>query len=338
MRRNRRAGLAACCAILALLAAAPGLAQTAETFPDRPFPDRPFPDRPIRLIVPYAPGGATDSTARLLAGPLGVALGQSVVVENRTGGSGTIGAGLVVQARPDGHTLLLDPSAHAVNNVLVRNLPFDYERDFAPIARLAVMPLLMVVQPTERAPDLRGFIAAMQALGGRVNWASAGNGTASHLAGFLFARQAGIEGTHVPYRGGSQGAQAVVTGDTLFNFATTPSAIGLVQGGRLRALAVSGAARMALLPEVPTVAESALPGFALTEWIGVWAPVRTPEPVLDRLHAALALALDGEAMRSRFGDLGAEPALLPRAAFGRFVTEQRALLGRLASEAGIRPE
>lgn len=320
-------------AVLALLLAPPALAQNPENFPDRP----------IRLIVPYAPGGGTDSVARLVAGPLGVALGQSVVIENRTGGSGTIGAGLVVQARPDGHTLLLDPSAHAVNHVLVRNLPFDYERDFAPITRLAVMPLLLVVPPSERAADLPGFIAAMRALGSRVNWASAGNGTGSHLAGFLFAQQAGIEGTHVPYRGGSQGAQAVVTGDTLFNFATSPSAIGLVQGGRLRALAVSGAARMALLPEVPTVAEAAPPGsplagFALTEWIGVWAPARTPEAVLDKLHAALAQALAGEAMRTRFGELGAAPALLPREGFSGFVAAQRALLGRLASEAGIKPE
>jgi len=249
---------------------APALAQT-------------FPDRPIRLVVPYAPGGGTDATMRVLVGPMGEILGQSFVVENRTGGAGSIGAAIVAQARPDGYTLLADPSAHALNHYLLRNLPFAYERDFAPIARMSVMPLIMVVPATERAPDLAAYIAWAKAQGGRISWASAGVGTASHLAGFLFVQHAGIQGTHVPYRGGSQGAQAVLSGDTHFNFATAPSAVGLVQGRQLRALAVSSAARMAALPEVPTVAEAALPGFELVEWIGLWAPTGTPVPVLERV-------------------------------------------------------
>src|SRR5215218_1567302 len=236
-----------------------------------------FPDRPIRLVVPYAPGGATDATVRVLAGPMGELLGQSFVVENRTGGAGSIGAAIVAQARPDGYTLLADPSAHALNHYLLRNLPFAYERDFAPIARLSVMPLIMVVPVAERAPDLAAYIAWAKAQGGRISWASAGVGTASHLAGFLFVQRAGIQGAHVPYRGGSQGAQAVLSGDTHFNFATAPSAVGLVQGRQLRALAVSSAARLAALAEVPTVAEAALPGFELVEWIGLWgASTGTP--------------------------------------------------------------
>ncbi len=319
--------LAGCAALVFVLVGHAAAAQNAS-----------FPDRPIRLVIPYAPGGATDATIRLLAGPMGEILGQPFVIENRTGGAGTIGASVVAQARPDGHTLLADPSAHAVNHVLVRNLPFDYERDFAPIARLSLMPLVLVVASHDPAPDLRSLIAVARSRPGRVAWSSAGVGTASHLSGFLFVQRAQIEATHAPYRGGSQGAQAVVAGDTRFNFATAPSAIGLVQGGRLRALAVSSAARMSVLPQVPTVAEAALPGFELVEWIGLWAPARTPDAVLGRIQDAAARVLSLPEIRARLGDLGMEAAFLPRPEFGRFVNEQRALLGRLATEAGIRPE
>jgi tripartite-type tricarboxylate transporter receptor subunit TctC len=295
-----------------------------------------YPDRPIRLVIPYAPGGGTDATIRVLAGPMGEMLGQSIVIENRTGGAGTIGAAIVAQARPDGYTLLADPSAHVVNHVLVRNISFNYERDFAPIARLSVMPLVLIVAPTEPAQDLQAFIARARAA--RLAWASAGIGTASHLSGFLFVQRAGIEGPHAPYRGGSQGAQAVVAGDTAFNFATAPSAVGLVQGGRLRALAVSSAQRMPTLPNVPTVAEAALPGFELVEWIGLWAPNGTPEAILDRLASVSRQALERPDVRERLAALGMQPAYLPRPEFARFVPAQRTLMTRIATDAGIQPE
>jgi tripartite-type tricarboxylate transporter receptor subunit TctC len=297
-----------------------------------------WPERPIRLVIPYAPGGGTDATVRLLAGPIGEALGQPLVIENRTGGAGTIGAAIVAQARPDGYTLLADPSAHALNHMLVRNLPFAYERDFAPIARLSVMPLIMVVPAQERAPDLGGYIAWARGQGGRVTWASAGIGTASHLSGFLFVQRAGIDAAHAPYRGGSQGAQAVLAGDTQFNFATAPSAIGLVQGGQLRAIAVSSAARMAALPEVPTVAEAALPGFELVEWIGLWAPAGTPPAILDRIQDAAARTLARPDIQARLTALGMEAAFLKRPDFAQFLAGQRALLTRVATDAGLRPE
>jgi tripartite-type tricarboxylate transporter receptor subunit TctC len=265
-------------------------------------------------------------------------LGQSFVVENRTGGAGSIGAGLVAQARPDGYTLLADPSAHALNHYLLRNLPFAYERDFAPIARLSVMPLIMVVPTAERAPDLGSYIAWARAQDGRISWASAGVGTASHLAGYLFVQRAGIQGAHVPYRGGSQGAQAVLSGDTNFNFATAPSAIGLVQGRQLRALAVSSSARMAALPEVPTVAEAALPGFELVEWIGLWAPTGTPTPVLERIQDTARRTLAMPEVQARLATLGMEAAFGPRDDFARFLGEQRTLLTRVAADAGLKPE
>ncbi len=297
-----------------------------------------FPDRPIRLVIPYAPGGGTDATLRVLTGPIGEMLGQPFVIENRTGGAGSIGAAIVAQARPDGLTLLADPSAHALNTSLLRSLPFSYERDFAPIARLSVMPLILVVPATERAPDLAAYIAWARAQGGRISWSSAGVGTASHLAGFLFTQRAGIEGTHAPYRGGSQGAQAVLTGDTQFNFATAPSAIGLVQGRQLRAMAVSSSTRMVALPEVPTVAEGALPGFDLVEWIGLWALTGTPSAALERVQEAARRTLALPDVQARLLTLGMESAFQDREAFAGFLGQQRILLARLASDAGLRPE
>lgn len=313
--------------LIATALAAPALAQ-----------GQPFPDRPIRLIIPYAPGGGTDATMRVLTGPMGELLGQPFVIENRTGGAGTIGAAVVAQARPDGYTLLADPSAHALNHMLVRNLSFAYERDFAPIARMSVMPLVMIVPASERATDLAAYVTQMRAQGGRVSWASAGIGTASHLAGFLFVQQAGIESTHIPYRGGSQGAQAVLAGDTHFNFATAPSAVALVQGRQLRALAVSSVSRMSVLPEVPTVAEAALPGFELVEWIGLWAPAGTPAAILSRIEDAAARTVAMPDVRTRLAVLGMEAAFLPRPDFTRFVIEQRAMLTGIANDAGLRPE
>ncbi|MBY0335326.1 MAG: tripartite tricarboxylate transporter substrate binding protein [Acetobacteraceae bacterium] len=301
--------------------AAPALAQT------------PFPDRPIRLIIPYAPGGGTDATMRVLTGPMGEILGQPFVIENRTGG-----AAIVAQARPDGYTLLADPSAHALNHALVRHIPFNYERDFAPIARMSVMPLILVVGANERAPDLRSYIEWAKAQGDRISWASAGLGTASHLSGFLFVQRAGIGGAHVPYRGGSQGAQAVLAGDTAFNFATAPSAVGLVQGGQLRALAVSSATRMATLPNVPTVAEAALPGFELVEWIGLWAPTGTPGAVIERVQDAARRTLAMPEVQQRLAVLGMEAAFQDRDSFAGFLAQQRQLLVRLAGDAGLRAE
>jgi tripartite-type tricarboxylate transporter receptor subunit TctC len=324
MRRTILKGLATLATLGSL--AAPALAQA------------PFPERPIRLIIPYAPGGGTDATMRVLTGPMGEILGQPFVIENRTGGAGTIGAAMVAQARPDGYTLLADPSAHALNHMLIRNLPFNYERDFAPIARMSVMPLIMIVPANERAADLATYIARLREQGGRVSWASAGIGTAPHLSGFLFVQRAGIESTHVPYRGGSQGAQAVLAGDTMFNFATAPSAVGLVQGRQLRALAVSSATRMSVLPDVPTVAEAALPGFELVEWIGLWAPTGTPPAILDRIQDAAQRTLAMPDIRARLATLGMEAAFQPRPEFTRFLTEQRALLTRIATDAGLRPE
>ncbi len=312
-------------ALLALLLLAlPAAAQT-------------FPDRPIRIVVVFGPGGGADTTARLMAGPMAQLLGQQVLIENRSGGGGTQGGQVVAQAAPDGYTLMADASALVVRHKLHPNLGFDYLRDFTPVARLSVMPLLLVVPPTERAETLRDYIEGLKRQPVPLHYAVAGVGSASHFAGLYFLTRIGVRGEAVAYRGGSTGAMAVVTGDTLLNFATTPSAVGLVQGGRLRAMAVSSERRMAVLPEVPAVAET-LPDFALTEWIGLYAPAQTPAPVLARLHQALRHALAQPDVVAKLADVGAEPALLEGEAFGSFITEQRRLMSSLADAAGMKPE
>lgn len=322
-----------------LFAAVMGALLPGSAMPLAAQPAPAFPDRPIRMIVPYAPGGAADTSARLLVGPMSEFLGQTITIENRTGGGGSIGAAAVAQARPDGYTLLGDASAHTVNHALIRNLPFDYARDFAPVSRLASFPLIFLVSSADGAPDLRAFIVAARARGGRNAYSSAGVGSAAHLAGFLFAESMGIEATHVAYRGGSQGAQALASGDTQFMLASTPAAIGLVQAGRLRALAVAGAGRLPAHPNVPTLAEASPPGFEMAEWAGLWAPAGTPEPVLDRLAAAVAHGMARPEVQARFIELGVDTnSYLTRTAFARYVAEQRTLMTRLTSEAGIRPE
>lgn len=314
------------CLLLALLAAAGGAARADESFPSRT----------IRVIVVFAPGGGADTTSRLMAGPMGEFLGRGVVVENRPGGP--YGGQMAAVARPDGYTLMADASAFAVRHKLHRNLSFSYEHGFEPVARLSVMPLLLVVPPTERAANLQDFIAALRARTDRPHYSVAGMGSASHFAGLHFVQRAGVDAQHVAYRGGSQGAMAVLTGETAFNFGTMPSALGLVQGGRLRALAVSSEARTRVAPDIPTVAEAGLPGFSLTEWIGLYAPAGTPGPVLDRISAAVRHALSHPDVVARLGDQGAEPAYLGRDEFGRFLDAQRKLLGALADAAGMQPE
>ncbi len=296
-----------------------------------------FPDRPIRVVVVFAPGGGADTTARLMAGPMSQRLGQSVLVENRPGAGGTQGGQIVAQARPDGYTLMFDASAFAVRHKLHAQLGFSYERDFAPVARLTVMPMLLVVPPNEAAADVAAFVASLRAQSAPPHYAVAGVGSASHFAGLLFVNRSGVRAEAVPYRGGSQGAMAVVTGEGVFNFATTPSAVGLVQGGRLRALAVSSEQRMRVLPQVPTVAESGLPGFALTEWIGLYAPARTPPAIVARIAEAARAALQEPEVIARLADVGAEPAFLAGEGFGNYVTEQRALMSGLADAAGMKP-
>ncbi|MBR0658559.1 Bug family tripartite tricarboxylate transporter substrate binding protein [Neoroseomonas oryzicola] len=318
---TRRAALAAA----ALPLAAPALAQ-------------PWPGRPIRVLVPFAPGGAADSAARTVLPRMGERLSTTFVVENRTGAGGSIGGAEVARSAPDGFTLLWDASSHIVNHALLRGLTFDYATAFLPISQVCTFPQVVAVKADFPARDLAAFIAMAKARPNTINMGTQGNATAGHLGLARFAREAGIEVQHVPYRGGADAARDLAAGTLDGVFITALSARPVVESGRARFLAVASAQRLANLPDVPTLAESGLPGFDVSEWVGLFAPAGTSPDIATRLQQALAASLAEEEVRARLDRLGAIPVGSTPAAFARYVTEGRAAMTTLVREANIRIE
>lgn len=297
-----------------------------------------WPSRPVRLIVPYPPGGPTDILARVVAQRLAQDLPQPVVVENRGGASGTIGAEAVARAAPDGATFLVNASAHVIVPHLQR-VPFDALADFAPVTNIAAVPLILVVTnalPVRSVPEL---IAHARANPGRLSYASSSAGGSTHLAGELFKRLAGVDMQHVPYRGAGQALPDVVAGNTQLMFDSMASSAGLVREGRLRALAVTTERRVAAFPELPTVAEAGpLPGYAMASWYAMWAPARTPPAILGRMQQAVAAALRTPEVAEKLATLGAEPVGDTPEAFARFCAAESELYGRLVRDAKITAE
>jgi len=318
---TRRAALAAA----ALPLAAPALAQ-------------PWPGRPIRVLVPFAPGGAADSAARTILPRMGERLSTTFVVENRTGAGGSIGGAEVARAAPDGFTLLWDASSHIVNHALLRGLPFDYATAFLPVSQVCTFPQVVAVKADFPARDIAAFIAMAKARPGAISLGTQGNATAGHLGLARFGREAGIEVIHVPYRGGADAARDLAAGTLDGVFITALSARPVVESGRARFLAVATAQRLAALPDVPTLSESGLAGFDVSEWVGIFAPAGTPGAIAERLQQALAATLAEEEVRARLERLGALPVGSTPAAFARFVTEGRAAMTVLVREANIRIE
>lgn len=290
--------------------------------------------RPMRIIAPYPPGGGVDTTSRLLAGPMGTFLGQTIVVENRGGAGGSVGAAELARSAPDGQTIMVDALAHTVNPHLIRSLPFDYATAFAPISQVVVLPQILLVPNALPVRSLAEFIAYCRARPG-LPYGSSGNATAAHLATVLLLQRAGIEMTHAPYRGGPAALPDLITGQTNMVFATVSSGLQLVRDGRVRALAVTTAERIAPLPEIPTIAESGFPGYELNEWNGLYAPAATPAPVITRLYDAARHALSDAQVRQRLDALGAIPVGTPPDVFARYVRDQTALMGRIVREARI---
>ena len=295
----------------------------------------PWPTRPVRIIVPVAPGGVADSSIRVISDRLAALLGQPVIVENRSGAGNTIGAAAVAAARPDGGTFLLDTINHVINPHTVRGLPFDYVTAFTPVTQVARIPLVLAVRPDLPAADLPAFIALAEARGGALSLGNSGNGTAAQLSSALLQSRSGKRWTDVPYRGGSDAARDLAARSLDGAFISLLSAVPLVNGGRARLLAVTGPARTALMPDVPTVAESGYPGYALEEWTGLFAPAGTPDAILDRLAEAAAEALREPEVASRLAQLGGEPVPGTRAAFAAFVAAQRAVAGRIVADTRI---
>ena len=297
---------------------------------------RPWPDRQLRLIVPFPPGGAIDAMARILAGPMAEALGQPVVVENRPGAGGTTGTGAAAQAT-DGHTLLMISIGHAVNPALYSRLPYA-ESDFVPVGPVAVVPNILVVPASRSWRSVADLVAEARRRPGALTYASAGSGTSIHLAGALFADLAGISIEHVPYRGSAPAVTDLVAGRVDAMFDSVTSAAQHVASGRLVALAVTTSRRIAAFPDLPTMAEAGVPGFALDPWFAMLAPRALPAAARPPLSAVLSRLLADPAIAERLARIGAEPMIGDADTLARLLAEETPRWGVFIRRAGIQPE
>ena len=301
--------------------------------------EAPWPTKPVRIVVPGGPGGVIDVRARWLADRLGPALGQAVVVENRTGAGGNLGMEHVARSAPDGYTLaIIHQGTMAMNPHLYARTGYDALADFVPITRVGMGPLMLAVpvdSPVKSAADL---IRIAKARPGQLSFGSPGNGTPPHLASELFERLAGIDVLHVPYKGGGQETQALVAGQIDFTIEGLNVQLPQVKGGRLRALAVTSASRMPLLPDVPTLAEAGAPGYEFVGWVGIAAPAGTPPAIVDRLYRAIATVESTAEAREWFAAVGAEPGVISPDAFASLVRAEYAHWGQVIRESGIRLE
>ncbi|ANN67087.1 Bug family tripartite tricarboxylate transporter substrate binding protein [Bordetella bronchialis] len=314
----------------ALMAAALALAATAASAQ--------YPDHPIKLVVPYSAGGAADAQSRIVAVKLGTRLGQQVVVENRPGASGTIGAAAVARAPADGYTLLYDATAHAVNPVLYKSLSYDSKRDFLPISLVSRTPNLLVVRNESPYRSVAELTAAARQKPGHITFATPGQGTAQHIAAALYAQGFGLTMTHIPYKGGAPALTDLMGGQVDMMFSNMAASSPLVKSGKLRALAVSSRERVAGLPDVPTMAESGLSGYAVYEWNGVFAPAGTPPDVAARLEREIRAVLQDPAVRHSLEELGAQPIGSSSREFADFVAGEMQRAEQVLSASGIKQE
>ena len=275
-----------------------------------------FPDRPLRVVVPYPAGGPVDITARALGPKLTEALGQTVVVDNRGGAGGVLGSDIVAKSAPDGYTLLICTTANAINASLLRALPYDMVKDFAPVSLLVIITSVVVVHPSLPINSISDLIAYAKARPGQLSYASTGNGTPTHLAAELFKTMTGTDMVHVPYKGASLAVIDLISNQVQLSFISAPGVVPHLKAGRLRAIAVTNAKRSALLPELPTVAESGLPGYESEGWHGLFAPARTPQAVIERLNREFVAALRAPEISAQLLSGGAEPVASSAAALG----------------------
>ncbi|OZI19159.1 hypothetical protein CAL26_16020 [Bordetella genomosp. 9] len=296
-----------------------------------------YPDKPIHLIVPFPPGGVADIIARPIAEKLSTTLGQPVIVENRGGATGTIGAAFVAHSAPDGYTLLLGTTNEiAMSPTLYGTLPYDPTKDFAPVSIVAQFPNVLVVSPNVKTATLADLTAQAKAKPRSLTFASSGLGSTNHLTAELYQGEAGVQVTHIPYKGGGPALVDLSGGHVDAMFATLPSAITLIKAGKLHALAVTGDKRSPALPDLPTVKESGLPGVVVTTWNGVLAPAGTPQAVIDRLAQALKQATDDPGIQQKFAAVGAETTYTPPQAFAGIIRDDYARWSALIKKAGIK--
>jgi tripartite-type tricarboxylate transporter receptor subunit TctC len=293
-----------------------------------------YPSRSIRVVVPFSPAGAVDGPMRLIAQELGKRLGQAVVVENKPGAGATIGTDVVAKAPPDGYTLLLASQTNAISATLYSKLPFDPIEDFAPITLIGREPGVVVVNPAVPAKSLQAFIAYVKAHPGEVNFASSGNGSGQHLFAALLASKTGMKMNHVPYRGSGQATTDLLSGVVSMAIPGTAGMVGHIKAGRLRALAVTGAARSPQLPDVPTVMESGVPGYEAYVWMGLLAPKGTPPAIVERLNREVAAVLGEDAVKRYMANAGIEIVGSTSVDFGTFYRAQRDLWAKVIHDTG----
>jgi tripartite-type tricarboxylate transporter receptor subunit TctC len=296
-----------------------------------------FPARPVQLIIGFTPGSAADIVGRTVAAKLSELWGQPVVAENRVGAGGTIAAALVAKAAPDGYTLLSHSAAHVANGVIYDNLPYDTLKDFTTLALLAGGPNVLIVGPQAGWRKLEDFIAAAKARPGKLNFSSGGIGSGTHFNLEKLKIMAGIDVTHVPYKGSPEALNDTIGGRVCCYFSPINAALPHIRGGRAVALAVSSAKRSGLLPDVPTIAESGVPGFDYTLWIGLWGPAGMPATVAERINRDVNRALQSPDLRTRLTNLGNEPMSMSLPEFNQFVRREFEDSARLVKAAGIKP-
>jgi tripartite-type tricarboxylate transporter receptor subunit TctC len=295
-----------------------------------------YPDHPIRLIVPFAAGGGNDTVARLVSQGLAAELGQPVVVENRPGAGGVVGAEAAARAPADGYTLFLGGvGSHAINPNLHEHLPYDSIKDFAPISLIASAPLILVVHPSVPAHSVRELVALAKAQPGRLNYASNGNGSSSHLSAVMFASLTGVDMVHVPYKGLAPALTDLLSSQVQLMFSSVVAIVPQVKAGKLRALAVSSKERLSLLPDLPTVAEAGVPGYQSSSWYGILAPAGTPVEIVMRLNAALVKVIAQPDVRAALAKEGADPVGNSPEAFGAFIQAEKQRLGNLIRQAKV---
>ena len=298
----------------------------------------PYPNKPVTLVVTYPPGGGADAMARLIAPKMGEALGQPIVIENKPGAGGQIGAAAVAKAAPDGYTLMLDASSFSVNPSLYPKLPYDSMKAFKPIGVVALFPNVVLVNANFQAKNVAELIAAARKSKDAVSYASSGNGSAQHLAGALFESAAKVDMVHIPYKGGGPALNDVIGGQVPLFFGNLASTLQHVQSGKLRALAVTSGKRSAILPDVPTLNESGLKGTEIYEWNAVFVPTGTPDAVVNKLAAAFQQALDSAEVKARIAQLGGDIQKGSPEQAKKFIEQQISLWGQVIKERAITTE
>lgn len=293
-----------------------------------------FPSRPIHLVVGYAAGGSTDQIARIVGQKLSEELGQPVVIDNKPGAGATIASDFVAKSAPDGYTLFMSTIANTINTTLYRRLPFDFERDFAPVSLVATVPNVLVVNPSVPANTVQEFIALAKKNPEKLYFASSGSGSSIHLSGELFNMVAGVKLTHVPYKGSAPAVVDLMSGQVQAMFDNLSSSLPYIKAGKLRALAVTSATRSPAAPDIPTMAEAGLPDCEVLSWFALVAPAKTPQPIIDKLNTALVKLLADPSTKQQFDNIGADPASSTPAALAALISSETAKWAKVVKTSG----